>query len=187
MHVVERESRSPARQISSFLFPGRRTLNSAKTRALDPLIRQQIDYNVKQDTGCKKRALLFGVRNYLGKDFKSLSVSPQNDIKDMSTLLTVGGFGVANTYENIQSSQYFEDIVKAYVETVNKEPEDVDLLVVYFAGQGVQGLPKKLAKKRKIGIFLDRVGISHDLAMVCLLYTSPSPRDRQKTRMPSSA
>ena len=24
-------------------------------------------------------------------------------------------------------------------------------------------------------------------AMVCLLYTSPSPRDRQKSRMPSSA
>ena len=25
------------------------------------------------------------------------------------------------------------------------------------------------------------------LAMLCLLYTSPSPRDRQKSRMPSSA
>ena len=27
---------------------------------------------------------------------------------------------------------------------------------------------------------------SHDLE-ICLLYTSPSPRDRQKSRMPSSA
>ena len=27
----------------------------------------------------------------------------------------------------------------------------------------------------------------HDKAYVCLLYTSPSPRDRQKSRMPSSA
>ena len=26
-----------------------------------------------------------------------------------------------------------------------------------------------------------------DLAISCLLYTSPSPRDRQKSRMPSSA
>ena len=26
-----------------------------------------------------------------------------------------------------------------------------------------------------------------DIAKVCLLYTSPSPRDRQKSRMPSSA
>ena len=30
---------------------------------------------------------------------------------------------------------------------------------------------------------LDRLG----LRTVCLLYTSPSPRDRQKSRMPSSA
>src|SRR5678810_350745 len=26
-----------------------------------------------------------------------------------------------------------------------------------------------------------------DLCIICLLYTSPSPRDRQKSRMPSSA
>ena len=29
--------------------------------------------------------------------------------------------------------------------------------------------------------------LSADLADACLLYTSPSPRDRQKSRMPSSA
>ena len=28
---------------------------------------------------------------------------------------------------------------------------------------------------------------AHALAQSCLLYTSPSPRDRQKSRMPSSA
>ena len=28
---------------------------------------------------------------------------------------------------------------------------------------------------------------SGEVSMFCLLYTSPSPRDRQKTRMPSSA
>ena len=28
---------------------------------------------------------------------------------------------------------------------------------------------------------------SGDLIFICLLYTSPSPRDRQKSRMPSSA
>ena len=27
----------------------------------------------------------------------------------------------------------------------------------------------------------------YKLALICLLYTSPSPRDRQKSRMPSSA
>ena len=32
-----------------------------------------------------------------------------------------------------------------------------------------------------------QIGISGDTTMICLLYTSPSPRDRQKSRMPSSA
>ena len=35
---------------------------------------------------------------------------------------------------------------------------------------------------------LSEVGISYfELTKNCLLYTSPSPRDRQKSRMPSSA
>src|SRR5674476_139545 len=42
------------------------------------------------------------------------------------------------------------------------------------------------------GWMIDRYGprrlmISGSLLMGCLLYTSPSPRDRQKSRMPSSA
>ena len=33
-----------------------------------------------------------------------------------------------------------------------------------------------------------RLGVGEtELALACLLYTSPSPRDRQKSRMPSSA
>ena len=37
--------------------------------------------------------------------------------------------------------------------------------------------------------FLDGGGsyVNEELLAVCLLYTSPSPRDRQKSRMPSSA
>ena len=31
------------------------------------------------------------------------------------------------------------------------------------------------------------IGAEEELATGCLLYTSPSPRDRQKSRMPSSA
>ena len=32
-----------------------------------------------------------------------------------------------------------------------------------------------------------KFGLTRDQGMICLLYTSPSPRDRQKSRMPSSA
>ena len=42
----------------------------------------------------------------------------------------------------------------------------------------------------KTGNMLDRTfnaGIRVEQAIFCLLYTSPSPRDRQKSRMPSSA
>ena len=43
---------------------------------------------------------------------------------------------------------------------------------------------------RKLGLFIAmfmRIGLLMVLAWICLLYTSPSPRDRQKSRMPSSA
>ena len=32
-----------------------------------------------------------------------------------------------------------------------------------------------------------RTALGEALSKICLLYTSPSPRDRQKSRMPSSA
>ena len=35
--------------------------------------------------------------------------------------------------------------------------------------------------------YIDRVNIGFVRSHICLLYTSPSPRDRQKSRMPSSA
>ena len=41
----------------------------------------------------------------------------------------------------------------------------------------------KLESANPGGSVKDRIALS----MICLLYTSPSPRDRQKSRMPSSA
>ena len=40
---------------------------------------------------------------------------------------------------------------------------------------------------RRIGIFRIKAKSIYYLSKTCLLYTSPSPRDRQKSRMPSSA
>ena len=37
-----------------------------------------------------------------------------------------------------------------------------------------------------VGKVASRIGLEAE-AYICLLYTSPSPRDRQKSRMPSSA
>ena len=51
----------------------------------------------------------------------------------------------------------------------------------YFAGL-LQG-----AQKEEEGNKDARTGPTHEEDSICLLYTSPSPRDRQKSRMPSSA
>ena len=41
--------------------------------------------------------------------------------------------------------------------------------------------------QNKVGDFMDNNHITYTSPSLCLLYTSPSPRDRQKSRMPSSA
>ena len=46
--------------------------------------------------------------------------------------------------------------------------------------------PKQIVKKSS-GVGLDNIKQRYQLLSDCLLYTSPSPRDRQKSRMPSSA
>jgi methyltransferase-like protein len=66
-----------------------------------------------------------GSRNYQGRAFKSLSVTPINDLKDMTNLLEKSDFGLENTYENIQSVDQFETILSSYVEAINKELDDI--------------------------------------------------------------
>jgi len=38
-----------------------------------------------------------------------------------------------------------------------------------------------------IQVYADKYEMGYDQALACLLYTSPSPRDRTRSRMPSSA
>ena len=39
----------------------------------------------------------------------------------------------------------------------------------------------------KRGVLVSELSLANNITTTCLLYTSPSPRDRQKSRMPSSA
>ena len=41
--------------------------------------------------------------------------------------------------------------------------------------------------KEKASVIAERLNIAKDRIFICLLYTSPSPRDRTRSRMPSSA
>ena len=55
--------------------------------------------------------------------------------------------------------------------------------------KGKKGLIMGVANERSIawGIAKKLSENGADLAFTCLLYTSPSPRDRTRSRMPSSA
>ena len=74
------------------------------------------------------------------------------------------------------ASSYVGNIKVEGVERV--EPETVKSYVDIKAGQNVSDDQMNIALKQ-----LYATGLFED----CLLYTSPSPRDRQKSRMPSSA
>ena len=58
-----------------------------------------------------------------------------------------------------------------------------------YPGGTVTDLFDELYKQDGIEVVLPRheQGLIHEAEGYCLLYTSPSPRDRQKSRMPSSA
>ena len=47
-------------------------------------------------------------------------------------------------------------------------------------------IPPSLTPVKKY-VFKNNIEKEFDIIISCLLYTSPSPRDRQKSRMPSSA
>ena len=83
-------------------------------------------------------------------------------------------------YEHVDSligqSPQFRMISRRYVEAAMREIR---------CDPGSLALP---SKRRELQVAMERVDQPFDyLLFACLLYTSPSPRDRQKSRMPSSA
>ena len=81
--------------------------------------------------------------------------------------------GVGKTYAMLEAVREQKadgvDAVVGYVETHGRAETDALL-------QGLEILPPRMVDYRGTA-----------LREFCLLYTSPSPRDRQKSRMPSSA
>ena len=60
-----------------------------------------------------------------------------------------------------------------------------DLYREYLKVGSIRGFVKKHGATYHFA--RSRIIMAHSLYKDCLLYTSPSPRDRQKSRMPSSA
>ena len=88
---------------------------------------------------------------------------------------------------------------KCYKE-INDIKDDIDIVDVFRPSEDVLPFVKDAIKKNPKVIWLqegihneeaENLAREHGIDVVfnrcCLLYTSPSPRDRQKSRMPSSA
>ena len=69
-----------------------------------------------------------------------------------------------------------------------KEPRTIFFRLEILQKQVIRTIAKTTFDAHTDPIF-QNLGILkfHDIYLICLLYTSPSPRDRQKSRMPSSA
>ena len=79
-----------------------------------------------------------------------------------------------------------EQLARASINEIRTPILEMTELFIRGIGEGTDVVSKEMYT------FLDRGERSCTLrpegtASVCLLYTSPSPRDRQKSRMPSSA
>ena len=70
-----------------------------------------------------------------------------------------------------------------FILVVTALPEGV---LGWIQGDGPRNLLQRFGLKRKIETY-PSLEVNNKEGNNCLLYTSPSPRDRQKSRMPSSA
>ena len=96
-----------------------------------------------------------------------------------------GGQGVAN----IECSNRNGPVVASYVAS-----EDDQIMLVTNSGKlirirvhGGEGDSIRVAGRKTQGVRLFDVDDEEKVVSVCLLYTSPSPRDVEESRMPSSA
>ena len=60
-------------------------------------------------------------------------------------------------------------------------------VVKFLAKNGADLIVTDLKTKEQLSSSLKKLAVFKNIKYVCLLYTSPSPRDRTRSRMPSSA
>ena len=129
---------------------------------------------------------------------------------------SLGGM-ILNTAGKVVANYWLSHVYDPEIGRAHREGDlhihDLDMFSGYCAGwslrtllqEGLNGVPGKVEARAPkhfssaIGQIVNFLGTmqnewagaqafsSFDTYMACLLYTSPSPRDRQKSRMPSSA
>ena len=123
---------------------------------------------------------VYSESNELLQTLRSEAILPEKFIKKVETFLTT------------QKAQNLMAVQEDYVETFDRGSAHCLHLFEHIhgesrdRGQAMIDLSETYAAK---GLYIDNGELPDylPLFMDCLLYTSPSPRDRQKSRMPSSA
>ena len=87
--------------------------------------------------------------------------------------------------KRIQINSVVKNQVPQYVR--EDYPLVTEFLKQYYISQEFQGAPLDLIQNIDKYVKIDETTNLTSHVGFCLLYTSPSPRDRQKSRMPSSA
>ena len=114
----------------------------------------------------------------VGDRYEKITESFNSIRSDAKRMVDQLGDGKVDTFERINNvwmkvtrgdiASRFDDIKETYLEVANDSREQIEReRVILEAYQDFRGAIKQ--------------------SEICLLYTSPSPRDRQKSRMPSSA
>ena len=99
------------------------------------------------------------------------SVSAQIDQEEIFNV-------ISNNFSKLAPAYYY--LISNWLTRAYSVHKDIDkyIIVIYL-------INKDLVIFRRNGLVVDYDTFYKDRS--CLLYTSPSPRDRQKSRMPSSA
>ena len=77
--------------------------------------------------------------------------------------------------------------MKMAMEEAKVTPEQIDYVNAHGTSTTVNDKIETLSCRNAFGEHAENVPISSTKSMICLLYTSPSPRDQRGSRMPSSA
>ena len=134
---------------------------------------------LENESGALSRvAGLFSMRGY---NIESLTVAPTNDpTLSRATVVTTGD---DRTIEQITKQlNKLVDVVRL-VDLTETAHVDREMMLIKVRASG----PQREEIKRLADIFRSKIIDTTDSTYICLLYTSPSPRDLSTSRMPSSA
>ena len=136
--------------------------------AFDHLLLAHVLYEGQRRNQC---LLLAGKHGQERQVRTPLQIVRRDDLHEQRSVGLAPAHGVATSHEVIRRSRHGRGFAAALFLELLRHLRVVEASVEYLEGGGLNGLGIQGAE-----------GLE-----TCLLYTSPSPRDRQKSRMPSSA